>query len=311
MRAALALLVTTLGCSASGAAPLPAATAPPGFWEHWGDGQAELNGYTLTQPRYGELRRGEAVLVFVTEDFDDAARVKSDRGGPGTFPALKLNAAWDFQTGIYDYNAMTSVFVPLDGRLPAGRPAKVSFSMQEWCGHVYDQVVVRGDAAARTVHSYFEGEADQQSTLGLDDGTVFADALPILVRGLVGEVPAGRPLSLVPRLADLRMLHQPWDTDDASIEVGAPAEATVPAGAFAVRPVTVSGRTEWTTYLVEIAPPHRLVGWSRSTGEVAELTGSFRSPYWRQSANADAPLRRRLGLPDRTWPAPPRGAGPG
>ena len=41
---------------------------PEGFWEHWGDGKAELNGYKLVQPRYGEKRRGEAVLVEVASE---------------------------------------------------------------------------------------------------------------------------------------------------------------------------------------------------------------------------------------------------
>ncbi len=51
------------------------------FWSHWGDGKAELDGYALTQPRYGELREGTAVLIFVTEDFSDSlTRVKADPG---------------------------------------------------------------------------------------------------------------------------------------------------------------------------------------------------------------------------------------
>jgi len=306
----LLLAVCAAGCTTGSAAPLPAPSLPAGFWDHWGDGLAELNGYTLTQPRYGEVRQGEAVLIFVTEDFDDAARVKSDRGGAGTFPVLKLNTALDFETGIYDYNAMTSVFVPLDGRLPLGRPAKLSASMQEWCGHVYDQVVVRGDTAERAVHSYFEGEADQQSTLSLDPGTVFADALPIVARGLVGELPSDRPLTLAPRLLDLRMAHAPFSTQPATLTVGQPGPLTVPAGTFTVRPVEVRAGATWTRFQVEVEAPHRLIGWSRSTGEEAQLTGSMRGPYWRQHDNGQEALRADLGLPARTWPAPhPEGGG--
>ena len=117
---ALAVLVFA-GCAPSTAAPprLAGPTLAEGFWSHWGDGKAEVSGFALTQPRYGENRTGEAILVFVTEDFDEDARVKSDRGGAGTVPVLKLNEARDFQTGLYDYNAMTSTFVPLAGGLPA------------------------------------------------------------------------------------------------------------------------------------------------------------------------------------------------
>jgi hypothetical protein len=35
------------------------------FWQRWGDGRAELAGYDLTTPRYGALRKGVAVTIFV------------------------------------------------------------------------------------------------------------------------------------------------------------------------------------------------------------------------------------------------------
>lgn len=50
------------------------------FWSHWGDGQAEISAYELTYPRYGALRSGVAVAIFVTEPFSYEARVKADRG---------------------------------------------------------------------------------------------------------------------------------------------------------------------------------------------------------------------------------------
>jgi hypothetical protein len=66
---------------------------------------------------------------------------------------MKLNEVRDFQTGIYDYNVLTSVFA----RVAAGWPvAKLSFSSQEWCGHVYHQLIPRNDRVAEVFHSYFE-----------------------------------------------------------------------------------------------------------------------------------------------------------
>ena len=115
---------------------------PQDFWKHWGDGLAELNGYRLVQPRYGAARTGTAVLVFVTEDFSDSLRVKADPGRhprSDVYPVMKLNAIREFQTGIYDYDVMTSVFL----RVSPGWPlAKLSFSSQEWCGHVWHQLIV-------------------------------------------------------------------------------------------------------------------------------------------------------------------------
>ena len=79
-----------------GAAPAPEVRR---FWE---DGQAELSGYSLKQPRYGQIREGSAVLIFVTETFSESARVKADPGRhppADEFPAMKLNVVKDFQTG--------------------------------------------------------------------------------------------------------------------------------------------------------------------------------------------------------------------
>src|SRR5205823_5666230 len=81
------------------------------FWRHWGDGRGELSGYDLETPRYGALRHGIAVAIFVTETFSNSKRVKADPGmhpAFDEFPVMKLNLVQDFATGIYDYNLETS-----------------------------------------------------------------------------------------------------------------------------------------------------------------------------------------------------------
>jgi hypothetical protein len=113
------------------------AVAQPQFDRHWYDGKAELDGYRLVVSRYGENRSGTAVMVFVTEPFSESMRVKMDDAdaNPGdTFTALKLNLVRDFQTGVYDYNTMVSVFA----RAETMEPVKVSFSSAEWCGQTVD-----------------------------------------------------------------------------------------------------------------------------------------------------------------------------
>ena len=112
------------------------------FKEYWYAGQAELTSYELTQERYGELRRGTAVTIFVTEDFLPEAQVKADRYSKKNIPILKLNNTKKFLTGIYPYSIMTSSFVPVDREMHA---LKVTHSMQEWCGHVYVQLNNRKD----------------------------------------------------------------------------------------------------------------------------------------------------------------------
>ena len=39
------------------------------FWKTWGDGQAELASYDLTEPHYGKPRQGVAVAIWVSETF--------------------------------------------------------------------------------------------------------------------------------------------------------------------------------------------------------------------------------------------------
>lgn len=284
------------------------------FWEHWGDGRAELAGYDLVTRRYGEARRGTAVAIFVTEPFSAAARVKADREGEGTFQALKLNLVQDFPTGIYDYNLMTSAFVALEpvAGLPAGAPVKVSFTGQEWCGHVYQQVLFRESGVAQTLHSYFEGEADREDTLPGRPRGVSEDALLIWARGLAyPKVAAGEPVT-VPLLTSLersRLAHVPLAWEEVELSRSAETrEVTVPAGTFEVGEARAvvrgsEGERTW-TFLVETAPPHRIVAWETSDGERAELRGSDRLAYWKLNAPGGEEHLKALGF-EAPAPTPP------
>lgn len=293
-------LLALFACATPGGSGLRS-QAPDGFWDTWGDGQAELDGYQLVQPRYAALHPGEETLIFVTETFTAAQRVKSDGGHDDEFPVLKLNAARDFVTGIYDYNTMTSVFAPLDGRLPLGQPTKISSSVQEWCGHMWDQLLIDPRRFQRASYSYFDGEGDQRVGARLPEGAVFADALPLLVRGLLGEwVPEGgqTEVPMAERLIDLRMGHRPLAFTPADVRRDpGPHPVEVPAGAFTVERWTVTHQGQTLTLDVEKAPPHRLVRWSSTTGEEGALTGTLRTRYWEQNQPGFKHLRAELGLP--------------
>lgn len=286
------------------AALLPAPTAEQSntFWSHWGDGRAELSAYRLMQPRYGSARPGTAVLIYVTEDFSDSLRVKADPGkhaASDVYPVMKLNAIRDFQTGIYDYNVMTSVFA----RVAPGFPvAKVSFSSQEWCGHVWHQLLPRGGQVAGISHSYFDGEADGSEKLANPAEGVMEDALPILVREALGAfVPAGgsKTVPFLPSLLRSRLEHKALAWGKATISAeAAPVTVAVPAGRFDVRRWTVA-RADGPpvlTYDVEVAAPHRLVGWASADGEKAELLGSDRLAYWKMNGPGGEQALEKLGL---------------
>jgi hypothetical protein len=285
---------------------LLALSAPAGasdFWKHWGDGRAEVNGYRLTQPRYGATREGTAVYVFVTEGFSDRLRVKADRGRhpeDDVYPVLKLNAVRDFNTGVYDYNVMTSTFLRVANGWPV---AKVSFSSQEWCGHVWHQIVPREGRVDGVFHSYFDGEADGSEDLELPEGAVFEDSLPVLLRGFRGaylEAGETRSVPFLPSMLHARLTHTPLAWTTASITRNEKTQTVeVPAGSFETTVFTVEvadGRR--LTFAIEAAPPHRLVRQTGPGGEELALRGSSRMAYWKLNDPGNEKHLDKIGLAD-------------
>jgi hypothetical protein len=65
----------------------------------------------------------------------------------------------DFQTGVYDYNVMISTFMGLDLNRHAHAPTKPTLSMQDWCGHMFDQLVATYAGCDRQWHSDLDGES--------------------------------------------------------------------------------------------------------------------------------------------------------
>jgi hypothetical protein len=307
------LLWAVAGVLVMSACRTTTAATPPefgdAFWKRWGDGQAELAGYDLVTPRYGELRRGSAVTIFVTETFSSRQRVKADPGrNPKSdeYPVMKLNLVQDFTTGIYDYNLMTSAFValsPVHGR-PAGAPTKVAFSAQEWCGHAYAQVLFDAQGARYTSHSYFDGEADQSRVLEAPAEALSEDALLLWARGFAGPRLARGETATRPLLRSLRasrLLHQSEDLQQVVLTYQSlPRMVTVPAGEFECDEYTarVQGGRTW-TFLVERVAPHRIVRWECSDGEHASLITSDRMRYWEMNRNGLEKELTRLGLSPR------------
>lgn len=170
------------------------------FKSYWYDGTAEITSYHLLQERYGEIREGTAVNIFVTEDFLPEAQVKANNPSPENISVLKLNQTKNFNTGIYPYSIMSSTFSPI---VHKGHPLKVTNSVQEWCGQVYMQLNNREkfDVAS---HSYFQGEADQQLSL---PKTYLENELWNLIRINPGELLTG-DIMIIPAFEYLRLRHK-------------------------------------------------------------------------------------------------------
>ena len=277
----------------------------PAFWQHWSDGQAELAGYSLTTSRYGETRNGFAVSIFVTETLDHATRVKTAAPQDGAhYPVMKLNLIRDFQTGLYDYNTMLSVFVPLaqNDFLPARHVSKISFSSQEWCGHVYHQLTFERGKIQETIHSYFQNEADQNRLINTAPHVLSEDALLLWARGMSGPQLAPGEQAIVPVVTSLsraRLNHQKVQTTRANLARDLePKKLKTDVGEFSAQRYTASveGGPNWEIW-VESDFPNRLLKWETSAGERGILRGIFRSDYWNKQQNLDSKLLKKLGLP--------------
>ena len=272
----------------------PAAEAADLFWDHWSDGRAELSGYELVQPRYGEARKGRAVLLFVTEPYSRSRQVKVDRydpRNPDHTTALKLNHVRKFQTGIYDYSVMTSVFVD---PVRDFEPLKVTFSSQEWCGHVFEDARFTNGTKV-DVDSYFEGETEVTSL----PAAVPEDALLIHLRNLASLEIDQRPrtLNLLGAALHRRLKHRPARVFSTRVEWSGPEPVTVPAGTITAHAATYRRQDGSNcTVQVEAAYPHRVVGWRCTDGESAKLLGTERLPYWKTSREGQEALLGRLGL---------------
>ena len=310
-RAALWALCTLMTLLRPAGASPAARAADPAFDSHWHDGKAELDGYQYSVIRYGQIRSGECVAVYVTEPFSRVKRVKVDdpaRDPRDTYDVLKLNLIRDFQTGVYDYNTMTSLFVRSDDL----EPVKISFASTEWCGNVYEEIHIDPSSIRETLSSYFEGESAARM-LARPKGGVLEEELFVRLRGLRGEYlrpGEKRRLPYLPSAFHRRLTHQPLEWSTATIErVAGSRTVVVPAGTFTVSVYsirTADGREG--RFQIERAYPHRLVQWEwkRTPGnggrwagdsdDSGKLAGSARLEYWKLHANGDERYLRDLGL---------------
>lgn len=274
----------------------PVAGASQSFWDHWGDGQAEIATYAGTQIRYGEPREARLVLIYVTEPHDRRTFVKDDDvAEQNRIQVMKLNRALKFQTGVYPYTVMTSVFSPVaDWGRPRFQPGKITLTSQEWCGHVFHGLWAGPGQARQMMHSYFAGEGDDASTIDLPDGTLYEDALPIQLRELDGAFNDGERWEghLVPSLWHRRRAHSEVDTVEATISREQTTLDETPVTRF-----TVEMPDRSTVYDVGRDEPHHLLRIKHSGGTVFRLDEVDRMAYWRMNGRGDAEKRRRIGLP--------------
>lgn len=312
----IASFLLLLACSADPEAAkttVPAASPVSAeFSRYWYAGQAELSRYQLQQNRYDNIHPGEAVLVFVTEDFLPNKQVKMEGGKTAetATSVLKMNQMRRFATGIYDYSINTSVFTPVaTSQFP--HTFKVATSVQDWCGQTYSQLNLRRNKYHLEAHSYFQQEADQVDSL---EAVVLEDELWTRLRLDPKTLPLGK-LRLIPGTVASRLRHQPLRIETASAELTSyrgvvfkPAQVGATLQAYTL----VYPNTKRTlTIVFEQAFPYLIAGWedtydgqmrfgNQTYGSAKPLTTrairttTLKSDYWQRHTRADSVRRRQL-----------------
>lgn len=262
------------------------------FKKYWYSGEAEISSYKLQQARYGEMREGTAVLIYVTEPFHNTKQVKADQSNSDNIPVLKLNSTKNYLTGIYPYSIMSSSFYPVHDNQHA---VKVSFSSQEWCGQVYAQINNR-DKFEITSHSYFESEGDQNLEL---EKTILENELWNKLRIDPNSLPIGE-IRIIPSMELIRLTHKELRPYKAK------ATLTKENDLFSYEIIYPELERNLTINFTS-SFPHTIENWTDSYkggyGSEAKIMTStatkiktIKSPYWQKNSNRFLPLRDSLGL---------------
>lgn len=286
--------------------PTPAAsTTQPAlvdFARYWFSGKAELNRYQLDQAQYGSLNPGEAVLIFVTEDFRTDKQVKSEtpESHDKSIPVMKTNIVRKFVTGLYDYSLFTSVFTPINS---SDRPAlfpntlKVSTSAQEWCGHSYVQLNYRNNGYDVMGKSYFEKEVDEDYTV---PKAMLEDELWNRIRLNPDKLPTG-DVQLIPGTMAARLRHKRLDPLPATLKLSAYEGVLYPGKQL--KSYTIEYPTDDRTLIIifESQFPHKIAGWEETYKSKdnlltsrAVLKKTISTDYWNHNTPADSTLRHEL-----------------
>jgi hypothetical protein len=274
---------------------------PENFGDYWYQGKAEIASYELSQARYGQNNPGHAVLIFVTEDFSKSKQVKLDRPAQNhkdAIKVLKLNAIRKFNTGMYPYSTMTSVFTPVaqSEKLPQ-KSLKCTFSAQEWCGQVFTQVNKDKSGYSVQWNSYFESEGDGKKNI--KKGWL-ENELWTMIRINPEYLPTGK-MELIPSLQYSRLTHDDLDAEKANGEL-------IEKGVYLEYNITYTSIDRSLKIRFEKAYPFKIISWEESFrsgfGEnakmlttKAELKSMKYIDYWNHNDSTDIELYQELGLP--------------
>ncbi len=244
--------------------------------EYWYDGKAELNFYDAQIVTYGTPRKTDKVVhILVTEDHVPADLVKAnDWRSPGLLKVLKFNNMRTFQTGIYDYRQMMSVFFNIEDQ----HFAKMTFGSQEWCGGSFKEIVNFNGRSSFDFNTYWEGQGNGRYEVDFPRHLVLYDALPVQLRMLRWKTGLQTTMQLLPSQLSSRVKAP--RVSEARLRVEEEQEVEVPAGTFAAYRVRVQSDWGEDRFWFEKAFPHRMLKRQTAAGDFFELGATKKLAYW-------------------------------
>ena len=242
----------------------------------WEGGLAEISYYRATDRIYDQERSYTRVHMVNRQWMDQQTAVRADPGEGQVVPVLKLNISEEIPTENYNYHFMTTVFL---NQLSLSC-FKLAASSQDWNGTTFKQLRWDQKGPALRSYSYLKGEGDRVTRLG---GTPMPyEALFLLVRDVVARGKMRNYHLLQP----MRTIHvaNPRSTR-ATLVLEDVSPVTVPAGTYAARHVKVQWEGPATEFVVEAAPPYRLLRYDAGDTH-GELLHVEHRAYWDRTSKS-------------------------
>ena len=296
-----ALCLFLISCDKKSNLKKPQSSDNQEFRSYWYGSKAEISSYDLQQAQYGKLHKGEAVMVFVTEDFrlDKQVKLESNNREKAT-TVLKLNFIKKFVTGIYDYAMFTSVFTPVQtNTFPAS--LKVTNTNQEWCGQSFMQLNYHQNGYQVLGKSYFEAEESDECHL---DYAMLEDEIWSKIRLFPSdELPKGNVM-MIPSMTSLRLRHQKVQAEMTKISLEPyKGDSTFRGKNLMDYRVRFTESKRDLRIIFERDFPRQIVGWEETyeaknkiLTSRAVLKATIQNAYWEKNAPADTVYRKLLKL---------------
>lgn len=271
------------------------------FNDYWFNGQAEISKYNLEESRYGQVRKGYCVLIYVSENFLPTEQVKHEEDdGKKDVTILKMNGIRRFVTGIYDYSLMRSVFTPVEThRYPY--TLKTTFSRQDWCGQEFSQLNHNGDGLQIHTYSYLQKEGDVYHTV---KSTYIEDDIWTRLRINPQTVPLGK-IKMLPSLEYLRMHGKEIKPYKAETQLNLLVEDNKSGKEYYIYTIKYPELNRVVQWKCSSSVPFQIVTFTENLSSskpdqnlvtTMQLDTTLRSAYWDHKALQDSTLRKALKL---------------